>query len=151
MALFRNISLRYLSTENISISNSSAPKLPAAKLASMIVCNSETIRETLRDAFHPWEHDFRSPDLYSLPCVIVQLFCAARNETSAPTTSRSDRRIHTHTHMYLRGYVLVFRERIKIFYIIRALTYTPLARAFRRARKIFQRSRIFRPDNFISR
>lgn len=47
------------------------------KLASMIVCNSETIREALWDAI--LKHDFRFLDSR----VIVELFYALRNETSA--------------------------------------------------------------------
>jgi len=54
--------------ENISISNSSAPKLLVLELASMIVCNSGTIRETLRDAFHP---------------LLLNYFVALCNEMSA--------------------------------------------------------------------
>lgn len=64
MAPFRSVS-RYLSTENISISNSSVPKLPVLKLASMIVCNSETIRRNATRCLLPREHDFRSPDPHS--------------------------------------------------------------------------------------
>lgn len=47
----------------------------------MIVCNSETIREMLRDT--TLKHDFRFFD----PRVIVELFYALRNETSVGVES----------------------------------------------------------------
>lgn len=49
-------------------------KLPVLKLASMIVYNSETIRETPQDIMLSW-NDFRFLDLY----VIVEQFCALCN------------------------------------------------------------------------
>lgn len=46
------------------------------KLASMIVCNSENIREAPQDIHAILKHDFRFLDLY----VIVEQFCALCNE-----------------------------------------------------------------------
>lgn len=53
------------------------------KLASMIVCNSKTIREMLQDT--TLKYDFR----FSYPRVIVELFYALRNETSVEEVESS--------------------------------------------------------------
>lgn len=68
----------------------------------MIVCNSETIREALRDA--TLKHDFRFLD----PRVIVELFYALRNETSAGGVDTKARSAN-----------IILRERMKYLMLLR--------------------------------